>query len=69
MKTSIIRVLYLAFGVAWTNIPGTAAETKSTYGGFSPDSLQVFYDYIHSQEMMKIEAGPSTTECHRGCAR
>ena len=36
-----------------------AAELKSQYGGFSshPDSLQVFYDYIHGQEMMKIKAG------------
>ena len=35
------------------------AEPTSQYGGFSshPDSLQVFYDYIHGQETMKVEAG------------
>ena len=35
------------------------AEPASQYGGFSSDvdSLQVFYDYIHGQEMMKVEAG------------
>ena len=32
---------------------------KPQYGGFSshPDSLQVFYDYIHGQEMIPAEAG------------
>ncbi len=31
---------------------------KSLYGGFSLDNIQVFYDYIHGQEMTKVEAGP-----------
>ena len=58
MKTLAVRTLYLAFAVAWLYCPGkVVAETKSQYGGFSPDSLQVFYDYIHGQEMMKVEAG------------
>ena len=59
MKTVVIRALYLAFVAVWSSIPDTAvAKTKSQYGGFSPDSLQVFYDYIHGQEMMRVEAGP-----------
>ncbi len=58
MKTLAVRTLYLAFAAAWLYCPGkVVAETKSQYGGFSSDSLQVFYDYIHGQEMMKVEAG------------
>ena len=54
MKTLAV----LAFAAAWLYCPGkVVAETKSQYGDFSPDSLQVFYDYIHGQEMMKVEAG------------
>ena len=30
---------------------------KSMYGGFSLDNIQVFYDYIHGQEMIRVEAG------------
>ncbi len=59
MKTLAVRTLYLAFAAAWLYCPGkVVAETKSQYGGFSSDSLQVFYDYIHGQEMMTVEAGP-----------
>ena len=59
MKTVVIRALYLAFVAVWSSIPDTAvAKTKSQYGGFSPDSLQVFYEYIHGQEMMRVETGP-----------
>ena len=58
MKTLAVRTLYLAFAAAWLYCPGkVVAETKSQYGGFSPDSLQAFYDYIHGQEMMTVEAG------------
>ncbi len=69
MKTLSIRVLYLALIAIWFTQSAcveqkgvsslTAAPPKSHYGGFSshPDSLQVFYDYIHGQEMMKVEAG------------
>ena len=38
---------------------GFASEKPLRYGGFSPDSLQVFYDYIHRQKMMKVQAGDS----------
>ena len=55
MKTLIIHALCLAFA-AWDSSIATA-ETKSQYGGFSLDKIQVFYDYIHGQEMMKVEAG------------
>ena len=59
MKALAVRTLYWAFAATWLYCPGKAiAETKSQYGGFSPDSLQVFYDYIHGQEMMPVEAGP-----------
>ncbi len=54
MKTLAVRTLYLTFAVAWLYCPGKVA---AEYGDFSPDSLQVFYDYIHSQEMVKVEAG------------
>ena len=58
MKMLAVGILYLAFAAAWLYCPGkVVAETKSQYGDFSPDSLQVFYDYIHGQEMMKVEAG------------
>ena len=54
MKTLAVRTLYLAFTAAWLCCPGKVA---AEYGDFSPDSLQVFYDYIHGQEMVKVEAG------------
>lgn len=61
MKTLIVRTLYLALAnlcIILGNATEATAETKSQYGGFSADSLQVFYDYIHGQEMMKVKAGP-----------
>ena len=69
MKTLSIRVLYFALIAVWFAQSAcveqegvsslTAAPPKSHYGGFSshPDSLQIFYDYIHGQEMMKVETG------------
>jgi len=45
---------------AWFAVASVAmAEPTSQYGDFSshPDSLQVFYDYIHGQETIKVEAG------------
>ena len=69
MRPSAIRSLYFALGAIWfAQSAGIAqegvssaatADPKSQYGGFSshPDSLQIFYDYIHGQEMMKVEAG------------
>ncbi len=56
MKPLAIRIL----SVALIAVASTAmAEPTSQYGGFSSDvdSLQFFYDYIHGQEMMKVEAG------------
>ncbi|MCY3788311.1 MAG: hypothetical protein OXH63_05930 [Gemmatimonadetes bacterium] len=57
MKPIAIRTLY--FFTLITVSSTAAAEPKPQYGGFSshPDSLQVFYDYIHDQEMVKVEAG------------
>lgn len=44
---------------------GIASEKPQSYGGFSPDSLQVFYDYIHSQEMITVQAGDSLYQAIR----
>ena len=64
-----MKTLYFALIAAWFAQSAcieregvsslTAMPPKSQYGGFSshPDSLQIFYDYIHGQEMMKVEAG------------
>ena len=60
MKTLSIRTLYFTLITAWfAQSACVEQEGKSHYGGFSshPDSLQIFYDYIHGQEMMKVEAG------------
>ena len=59
MKPLTIRILPFAVLAAWFAASTATAEPTSQYGGFSshPDSLQVFYDYIHGQEMMKVEAG------------
>ncbi len=57
MKKLAFHALYFLVA-AWFGV-SSAAEPKSQYGGFSsdPDSLQPFYNYIHGQEMMKVEAG------------
>ncbi len=59
MKTLAISTLSFALIAAWFAISSAAADPKSQYGGFSshPDSLQAFYDHIHGQEVMKVEAG------------
>ena len=66
MKPLSIHALYFALVAVYFGISGTAAEPR--YGGFSshPDSLQVFYDYIHDQEMMKVEAGPKLRSAVEG---
>ena len=59
MQPLAIRTLYVALIAIWFAAFSTAAvEPKSQYGGFSshPDSLQVFYDYISGQEVIKVEA-------------
>ena len=58
MKKLAFHAIYFPLIAAWFGV-SSAAEPKSQYGGFSsnPDSLQPFYDYIHDQEMMKVEAG------------
>jgi len=60
MQPLAIRTLYVPLIAIWLAVFSAASvESKSQYGGFSshPDSLQVFYDYIHDQEMIKGEAG------------
>jgi hypothetical protein len=67
MKTLAIRPLSFALIAAWfaqsacvtQEAASLTTAPKSYYGGFSshPDSLQVFYDYIHGQEMTPIQAG------------
>ena len=36
--------------------------SKSIYGSFALDNIQIFYDYIHNHEMMKVEAGPQSQQ-------
>ena len=59
MKPVAIQTLYFALVAIWFAVSSATAAEKPQYGGFSPDadSLQIFYDYIHGQEMMKVEAG------------
>ena len=72
MKTLSIRTLYFTLITAWfAQSACVEQEGKSHYGGFSshPDSLQIFYDYIHGQEMMKVEAGGRIAASGRGDPR
>ena len=65
MKLLAIRILYIAVLAAWFAVFSTAtAEPKRPYGGFSshPDSLQSYFDYLNSLEMIKIEAGDELRE-------
>ncbi len=67
MKTLTLCTLYFALIAAWfaqsacvtQEASSLTTAPKSHYGGFSshPDSLQVFYDYIHGQEMTPVQAG------------
>ncbi len=61
MKPLATRTLYLALVAIYFGVSSVAAEPKRQYGGFShhphPDSLQVFYDYLNSLEMMQVKAG------------
>ena len=61
MKPLSIRILYIAVFAIFNT---AAAEPKHPYGGFSshPDSLQVFYDYLNSLDMIKAEAGDELRE-------
>ena len=53
---AILILSFALFGISST----TAAESKPRYGGFSPDAdgRQAYLDYIHSLEMIAVEAGP-----------
>ena len=59
MKFLAIRILYIAVFAAWFAASSATATEKPRYSGFSshPDSLQVFYDYLNSLAMIKVEAG------------
>ena len=67
MKTLAIHTMSFVLIAAWFAQSASATQQasgldtapKPQYGGFSshPDSLQVFYDYIHGQEMISVEAG------------
>lgn len=60
MQLLAIRPLYFALIVAWFAISSAAAaEPKSQYGDFSSDTegQQAYHDYIHSLEMIPVEAG------------
>ena len=57
MKPVATRILSLALLAIAS---AAAVEPKLQYGGFSPDAegRQAYLDYIHSLEMIKVEAGP-----------
>lgn len=60
MQPLAIRTLYFALIAAWFAISSAAtAESKSQYGGFSPDDdgRQAYLDYINGLEMIQVEAG------------
>ena len=59
MQPVAIRLLYFAVLAAWFAVSSATAAETPQYGGFSSDadSLQPFYDYIHGQEMIKVEDG------------
>ena len=61
MKLLAIRTLSFALVAAWLAVASAAiADPKPQYGGFSPDAdgQQAYLDYIHSLDMIEIEAGP-----------
>ena len=64
MKPLSIRPLYLALAAIYLGVSSVAAEPKR----FSrhPDSLQVFYDYLNSFEMMQVKAGPELQQAVKG---
>ena len=57
MKLVAISTLFLTL-IAVAS--AAAVEPKPQYGGFSPDAdgRQAYLDYIHSLEMIAVEAGP-----------
>ena len=58
MKTRTLPFALLAIWFGLSSI--AAAEPEHQYGGFSPDAdgRQAYLDYIHSLEMIAVEAGP-----------
>ena len=60
MKPLAISTLSFALIAAWFAASTAAAEPKPQYGGFSPDAdgHQAYLDYIHSLDMIPVEAGP-----------
>ena len=38
-------------------IPASSQAREGGYGGFTQENIQEFYDYIHGQEMIKVQAG------------
>ena len=59
MKKRTIHALYFASLTIWFGLSSVAAA-KPQYGGFSSDAegRQAYLDYIHSLEMIAVEAGP-----------
>ena len=38
-------------------IPASSQAREGGYGGFTQENIQEFYDYIHGQEMIKVQEG------------
>ena len=59
MKKRTIHALPFALLAIWFGLSSVAAA-EPQYGGFSSDAdgRQAYLDYIHSLEMIKVEAGP-----------
>ena len=43
-------------------IPALSQARERGYGGFSKENTQEFYDYIHGQDMIKVQAGKESGE-------
>ncbi len=55
MKTLMLLCSALIIGLSSLSSPSQARE--GGYGGFTYENIQEFYDYIHGQEMIKVQTG------------
>ncbi len=43
-------------------IPAPSQAREGGYGGFSKENIQEFYDYIHGQDIIEVQAGKESGE-------
>ena len=55
MKMLTLLCSALIMGLSSIPVPSQARE--GGYGGFTKENIQEFYDYIHGQEMIKVQEG------------